>query len=192
MAVYNDEDLEIMAIVKCSSALSILDDKTRNRVLRLLLEKYNVIDSGNTFFTTNTEQLTPTCLPESAESTKNISPISSLSEVVEHNEEIPSIYQLITTGNTKSESDILLMVVYNKSNFGTIPIERQTILEGYKEYEVETDSRRKNLTPNLERLVKAKLITAITKTKFAITKPQGLKQVELIIAGDSSPRVTNK
>ena len=43
MSNFDDEDLEIEAIAKCAKALSRLDNESKTRVIRYLLDKYGFI-----------------------------------------------------------------------------------------------------------------------------------------------------
>ena len=190
MGVY-EEDLDADAIAKCSRALSVLDDKARIRVFKFLLDKFEIIEQSSFVAPTTTKQQQPTNIAIEPIINSSVSEIANVL-VPDNNQEIPSLYGLITKGYAKSESDILLMVIYNKSNFGKIAIERQDILDGYKEYEIETSSRAKNLTPNLERLIKASYVTAITKTKFSVSDPEGLEQIKLIVSGNSLSKTKTK
>ena len=46
MSNFDDEDLEIEAIAKCAKALSRLDNESKTRVIRYLLDKYGFIDQS--------------------------------------------------------------------------------------------------------------------------------------------------
>ena len=178
MSNFDDEDLEIEAITKCAKALSRLDNESKTRVIRYLLDKYGFINQSyeptvptNQFIGTE-KQLLPT-------NTINAEP-SSIN--------IPSLYDLMTKQFTKNETEILLMILYYKSNNGTTPIERSSIMDAYREEGIYTEGRNKNLSKNIDNLIQQSYISAITKTKFIITSA-GIEQIQLIATGKSEARL---
>ena len=75
----------------------------------------------------------------------------------------------MTKQYTKNETEILLMILYYKSNNGTIPIERSSIMDAYREESIYTEGRNKNLSKNIDNLIQQSNISAITKSKFIRT-----------------------
>ena len=186
MANYDDEDLEIEAIAKCAKALSRLDDDSKTRVIRYLLDKYGFIgQSYNSSYPSNQTVENEKKLLSVAQDNK-VDVIHSENSSFE-NENIPSLYELITKKYTKNEMEILLIVLFCKTNNGTIPIDRSAIMDAYREQEIYTEVRNKNLSANLKKLIKQSYISAITKTKFGITE-KGKLQVQLIIQGKSEAK----
>ena len=173
MSNFDDEDLEIEAIAKCAKALSRLDNESKTRVIRYLLDKYGFIDQSykptvptNQFI--GTEKQLPPTNKETKVETINAEPASITKD------NIPSLYEL--------------MILYYKSNNGTIPIERSSIMDAYREESIYTEGRNKNLSKNIDNLIQQSYISAITKTKFIITSA-GIEQIQLIATGKSETKL---
>lgn len=77
---------------------------------------------------------------------------------------------------------------FYKSNNGTIPIERSSIMDAYREESIYTEGRNKNLSKNIDNLIQQSYISAITKTKFIITSA-GIEQIQLIATGKSEAKL---
>lgn len=181
MAEIDNDELEFEALAKCSKALSKIDDETKKRVIHYLLIKYNLINIGDTFVTTPSSvsvgqpnQLTcKTDFPEQS---------SDESEVIDT---IPSVYELVTKQYAKSETDILLLILYKMSNGNQNPINRSEVVEAYRENKVYSDNRRKNVSSNINALIKRSYITAPNSSSYALT-PTGIEQVKAIAEGRST------
>ena len=178
MSNFDDEDLEIEAIAKCAKALSRLDNESKTRVIRYLLDKYGFIDQSykptvptNQFI--GTEKQLPPTNKETKVETINAEPASITKD------NIPSLYELMTKQ---------YMILYYKSNNGTIPIERSSIMDAYREESIYTEGRNKNLSKNIDNLIQQSYISAITKTKFIITSA-GIEQIQLIATGKSETKL---
>ena len=111
MSNFDDEDLEIEAIAKCAKALSRLDNESKTRVIRYLLDKYGFIDQSykptvptNQFI--GAEKQLPPTNKETKVETINAEPASITKD------NIPSLYELMTKQYTKNETEILLMILY--------------------------------------------------------------------------------
>ena len=173
--------MEFEALAKCSKALSKIDDETKKRVIHYLLIKYNLINIGDTFVTTPSSvpvgqpnQLT--CKTDSPEQS------SDESEVINT---IPSVYELVTKQYAKSETDILLLILYKMSDGNQNPINRSEVVEAYRENKVYSDTRRKNVSANINALIKRSYITAPNSSSYALT-PTGIEQVKAIAVGRST------
>ena len=181
MAEIDNDELEFEALAKCSKALSKIDDETKKRVIHYLLIKYNLINIGDTFVTTPSSvpvgqpnQLT--CKTDSPEQS------SDESEVINT---IPSVYELVTKQYAKSETDILLLILYKMSDGNQNPINRSEVVEAYRENNVYSDARRKNVSANINALIKRSYITAPNSSSYALT-PTGIEQVKAIAEGRST------
>lgn len=187
MSNFDDEDFMVEAIAKCAKALSRLDNESKTRVIRYLLDKYGFIDQSykptvptNQFI--GAEKQLPPTNKETKVETINAEPASITKD------NIPSLYELMTKQYTKNETEILLMILYYKSNNGTIPIERSSIMDAYREESIYTEGRNKNLSKNIDNLIQQSYISAITKTKFIITSA-GIEQIQLIATGKSEAKL---
>lgn len=194
MANFDDEDLEIEAIARCAKALSPLDKESKTRVIRYLLDKYGFIEAlSNNHYSSSSSTPQPSMNEKQLLSHRNGEnsrefPTDNTTEDIT-NEATPSLYELMTKNHTKNEKEILLMVLYYKTNYGKNSVDRSSIMEAYKEQEIYTETRNKNLSYNLDTLIKQSYISAITKTKYGIT-PDGLKQIQLIIQGKSESKAS--
>ena len=198
MSNFDDEDLEIEAIAKCAKALSRLDNESKTRVIRYLLDKYGFIDQSykptvptNQFI--GAEKQLPPTNKETKVETINAEPASItkdniLSFLSCYRQFKRTLHKLMTKQYTKNETEILLMILYYKSNNGTIPIERSSIMDAYREESIYTEGRNKNLSKNIDNLIQQSYISAITKTKFIITSA-GIEQIQLIATGKSEAKL---
>lgn len=196
MGVY-EEDLDADAIAKCSRALSVLDDKARVRVFKFLLDKFEMIEQPSFIPQKTHHQSSPNIAIEAVSSNNHpVSESTSENRSNEYSGNIPSLYELMKKGYTKNETDILLVLIYVKSDSGKNTIDRQDLNDAYREQDIYTLARTKNLTKCLDRLIQSSYITAYTKTKYGISD-KGVKQVGLIAQGlsdskESKPRSIKK
>lgn len=191
MGIY-DDDLESEAIAKCAKALSSIENNAKIRVIKHLLDRFELMETNNTVNSISNQANVPNLVSTTlTEIESHTSRTQEVMEVDDCEQNIPSIYELITKGFAKSEMDILLLVFYFKSNNGTQPIERLALIDGYKEYDIHTSTRVKNLSSSLNNLLKAEYITALNKTKFSITS-KGKEQISLITLGKSMTRTKKK
>ncbi len=177
MAEIDNDELEFEALAKCSKALSKLDDESKTRVIRYLLDKFKLINYGGDVLTR-----TVVSQPELLEKndTEPIRIDGGVEEIL-----IPSVFELVTKRYAKNEIDILLVLLYKMSNNGKEAIIRSNISIAYKDNNLFTKERSKNLTNNIKSLIKKSFITAPNATSLAIT-PEGLEQVKLIADGKST------
>lgn len=128
MGVY-DDDLESEAIAKCAKALSLIENNAKVRVIKHLLDRFELIETNNAISSisnqANVSNLTPTTF---AQIESHIPHSQEVVEVDNCEPDVPSIYELMTKGFAKSEMDILLLVFYFKSNKGTQPVERLALI----------------------------------------------------------------
>ena len=98
---------------------------------------------------------------------------------------IPFVYELVTKQYAKSETDILLLILYKMSDGNQNPINRSEVVEAYRENKVYSDTRRKNVSANINALIKRSYITAPNSSSYALT-PTGIEQVKAIAEGRST------
>lgn len=177
MTDINKDELEFDALEKCYKALSKLDNESKTRVIRYLLDKFKLINYGGDVLTK-----TVVSQPELLENndTEAIHNDGGVERIV-----IPSVFELVTKRYAKNEIDILLVLLYQMSNNGKEAIFRSNISVAYKDNNLFTKERSKNLTNNIKSLIKKSFITAPNTTSLAIT-PEGIEQVKLIADGKST------
>ena len=109
MGVY-DDDLESEAIAKCAKALSLIENNAKVRVIKHLLDRFELIETNNAISSisnqANVSNLTPTTF---AQIESHIPHSQEVVEVDNCEPDVPSIYELMTKGFAKSEMDILLL-----------------------------------------------------------------------------------
>ena len=71
------------------------------------------------------------------------------------------------------------------SNGNQNPINRSEVVEAYRDNKVYSDTRRKNVSANINALIKRSYITAPNSSSYALT-PAGIEQVKLIADGKST------
>lgn len=183
MQEFDNDELEFDALAKCSKALSKLDNDTKRRVIQYLLMKYNLVHPDEPFISSSPAHpivSSPSQIPDS-----QLSPLSSSGNVQEAIA-VPSIIELVKKQYTKGEGDILLMVLYKMSvQENNNLIKRSEIVSGYRNENLYTDGRRKNITSYLNGLVKKSYVSFPTTETILITDA-GISQVQAIVAGSSS------
>lgn len=192
---YLDEDLESEAIARCTKALYPLDNPTKFRVLKYLLDRFGIVVlmpqehdkvpdviNQNIHYHQNNLVLAPG-LPK------------SLPENTEKVGDYPTIKDIIIKNITKSEAELLLIMLFYTSNYGKGVFLRSKVIEIYREHGIHNDSRSKNSTGNINTLIRKSLIKSINGEEMGIT-PDGVQAVHDILNGNTvvKPKVakTNK
>lgn len=186
-----DDDYEIDAIDKCSRALSKLDDRTKIRVIRFLLDKFGLI--------AQTEQVVK---PEKNDTVSQNIHYQQNNLVLVEPEKLPgitsashafidgnviAIKDVLIKGLTKTEPELILIISLYNSSFGKHTFSRQSILDSYRDNGVMTELRRKNLSGNLSSLIKKSYLSTITEEELAIT-PEGIEHAKNVLSGNSTTK----
>lgn len=183
-----DDDYEIEAIDKCSRALSRLDDKTKIRVIRYLLEKYGLIAQAepqakevvnqNIHYQQNNLVLAEPkdldILPNRANNFLTSGSFIAIKDVLIRN-------------LAKTEPELLVIIGFYNSDYGKSTFTRQSILDSYRENNVMTELRRKNLTQNLTSLIKKNVFNTITDDELSITA-EGCELANNILTGNTTTK----
>lgn len=183
-----DDDYEIEAIEKCSRALAKLDDRTKIRVIRFLLDKFGLIAQTGTpekkdVVNQNIQYQQNNLVLVEPEKVSNI---SNASHGFSGGTTI-AIKDVLIKGLTKTETELLLIVCFYNSSFGSSAFPRQSILESLRENGIFTELRSKNLSQNLISLIKKSFLSTITDDELAIT-PEGIEQAKNILSGNSTTK----
>lgn len=184
---YPEDDLETEAIARCTKALTPLDDKTKIRVIKYLLERYNLLaqqePEKKQDIINQTIQYQQNNLllvePEQVPSFENQSGFNSSS--------YPSLKDVLIRSLAKSEPELLLVLVFYASNYGRDTFGRQKILETYRDNGIYTELRNKGLSQNLKSLIKKFWIRTISDDEIALS-PEGIEYVQEILKGNSSTK----
>jgi hypothetical protein len=183
-----DDDYEIEAIDKCSRALSRLDDKTKIRVIRYLLDKYGLIAQSENqpkeVVSQNIQyQQNNLVLAEP----KDLDKLPNGANTFLASGSFIAIKDVLIRNLAKTEPELLVIIGYYNSNYGKSTFTRQSILDSYRENNVMTDLRRKNLTQNLTSLIKKNVFNTITEDELSIT-PDGCEMANNILTGNTTTK----
>lgn len=184
-----DDDYEIEAIEKCSRALMKLDDRTKIRVIKYLLDKFGLIaqteepkpqEVVNNIIHNQQNNLVlaePKAIPSSPNGNSNF--LSSGSYM--------ALKDVLIKNLAKSEPELIVVVGYYNSSFGKSTFTRQSILDSYRDNGIMSEGRRKNLGQNLNSLIKKSLLSTITDDELAIT-PEGCEYALNVLSGNSTTK----
>lgn len=181
-----EEDFEIEAIEKCSRALGKLDDKTKFRVIRYLLDKFGLIVK------TEGESKEKEVINHNIQFQQNnlvLSEPKDLANTSHHisSGSIVSLKDVLIKGLAKTEPELLVVIAYYNSKFGKGTFTRQSILDSYRDNGVMSELRRKNLTQNLNSVIKKSYISTITDDELSIS-PEGCEYAVSILNGNSTTK----
>jgi len=188
MANYFDNNYDVEAIEKCSNALIKLDDKTKIRVIKYLLDKFGLIAEPETqtreVVNQNIQyQQNNLVLTEP----KEMNQLPNGTTAFLNSGNLISLKDILIRNLTKTEPELLIVVGYYNSNFGKALFTRQSILDSLKENNIMSASRSGNLTKNLQSLIKNSYIKSITNDEFSVT-PEGCEYANNILNGNSTTR----
>lgn len=187
---FSDYELETDAIDKCSRCLERLDNRTKLRVIRYLVDRFGLVppseaQSEGTVTQNINFQQNNLVLPSPHE-------ISNQPPVAKTIMMIPS--EALLKGYTKKESDLLLLLCYYYVSTGHSTFTRQNLLDEYKNHNLFNESRRSNCQANMKKLIKRSLIKPLNAEDYSITD-QGRQVAEQIMSGklvDEDTKPTRK
>lgn len=178
-------DKEIEAIAKCTELIKDLDDISKIRVIKYLIERFGIGSNPiNTSSFNPNNQLT--------QQSQNVDFVQSSyvsSEIVQ--EDYPSLKQLLIKNYPKNETEWILCYAFYASQYGEDTFKKDDILEKYKENNRLSTSTSANLSNNINACMKKDWIKDINKDEF-ILKPEGLEYVKLVLKGNSSAKEVKK
>lgn len=183
-----DEDYETEAIEKCSRALSRLDDKTKIRVVRYLLDKFGLIAQTDN----KPQEVASTIIHNQqnnlvlAEPKDTVKAPNGVSNLLASGNYI-ALKDVLIKNLAKTEPELIVVIAYYNSNFGKDTFTRQSILDSYKENNISTPNRRKNLLANLSSLIKKSVLSTITEEDLSISA-DGCEYAINILSGNSTTK----
>jgi hypothetical protein len=179
-------DKEIEALAKCSESLKDLDDDSKYRVLKYLLERFGNINSPSQFTPNFTNT---TSVP--IQNHQNENQIVDIPKIVDSSPQennYPSIKELLIKNYPKNEPEWILCFAFLSSNFGNDTFKKDDIIEKYKEANKWTNEAiRKNLSQNINACIKKDWIKDYTKDEF-ILKSDGIEYVKEVMNGNSTSK----
>lgn len=187
---YIGADPELMAITTCTELLEALTIEQRLRVMAMLGSRFGSQQESSgvrmrpVVPTEKQDNLRLSSGSDESESPKNYI-------VTTDSEDYPTFYSVYNNEVTQSESEVLLVMAFYISNFGTNNFTKEDLLQYYKEQEIYTESRRANSSNNVNSLVKAKYLEAVAKGNYRITK-SGKQKAQEIMSREESPKTASK
>lgn len=180
-------DKEIEALAKCSELLKELDDDSKYRVLKYLLERFGNINSP-TNFNPNFTNTTAVPIQNNQNENQFDDNISKIVHSPLKENEYPSVKELLIKNYPKTEPEWVLCFAFLSSNFGNDTFKKDDIIEKYKEANKWTsEATRKNLSQNINACIKKDWIKDYTKDEF-ILKSEGIEYVKEVMNGNSTSK----
>lgn len=174
-------DKEIEAIAKCTELIKDLDDSSKIRVIKYLIERFGI---GTNPINTNT------FIPnhQLSHQTQNAEVVqSSFENSNGKNDDHPTLKQLVIKNYPKNETEWIMCYAFLASQYGEDTFKKADILEKYKESNRLTDSTRANIGNNINGCIKKDWIKDINKDEF-ILKPEGIAYVKEVLKGNSTAK----
>ncbi len=186
-----DEDYEIDALEKCSRALSKVDDRTKIRVIRFLLDKYGLLAQAAANDATEKKDVVNQNFHYQQNNLVLVEP-EKVQQLGSPNQNfadgtVMSIKDVLIKGLTKSEPELMLIVSFHNSSFGENTFSRKSILDALRENGIYTEQRSKSLSAYLTSLIKKSYLSTITEEDLAIT-PEGIEHAKNILSGNSTTK----
>jgi len=176
-----DDDFETDAIEKCSRALYKLDNNAKIRVVRYLLDKFGLIaqpeNQSKEIIQNIQYQQNNVVLAEQ-------NPMQNQSNNLLNSSTYIALKDVLIKNLTKSEPELLVVICFYNSKYGVDTFTRQSINDAYRDNNIATEQRRKNLSGNLNSLIRKSLVQTITDEDLSIT-PEGIEYANTILSGNS-------
>lgn len=175
-------DKEIEALAKCTESLKDLDDDSKYRVLKYLLERFGNINS--------TPNFTPNFVHTNAIPIQNNNSFDEVPKITINSEEnnYPSVRELLIKNYPKNEPEWILCFAFLSSSFGSDIFKKDQIIEKYKEANKWTNTAiKKNLSQNINACIKKDWIKDFAKDEY-ILKPEGIEYAKEVMTGNSTSK----
>jgi hypothetical protein len=178
-------DKEIEAIAKCTELIKDLDENSKIRVIKYLIERFGI---GTSPMQTN-----------HIASNKRISQSSFNNDEAEHHEymeetqheDYPTLKQLLIKNYPKNETEWILCYAFFASEYGEDTFRKEDITVRYKENGRYTASTNANLSNNINSCIKKDWIKDVNKDEF-ILKQEGIDYAKEILKGNSTAKEVKK
>lgn len=195
--MYNSPiEAELNALNKCGALLSELDATAKIRVLKYLVEMFDLakllqpVDGGDESFknqqSNGASNASSPKLIKSQEQNQSSSkkPIGDEVEVEEANTDFPTMKDVVMRDFPKVEPEWVLIYAFYASDFSKETFTRDDILKGYTESNRYDAQRIKNLSGNFKACVLKEWIKGVNSTTYRVTA-KGKEYAELVLAGKS-------
>ena len=175
-------DKEIEAIAKCTELIKDLDESSKIRVIKYLIERFGIGTNPiqtNSFIPTR-QIIQPTLNNGEYENQDYIA-------VEKRNEDYPTLKQLLIKNYPKNETEWILCYAFFASQYGEETFKKEDILEKYKENNRISTSTNANLSNNINACIKKDWIKDYNKDEF-ILKPEGIHYAKEVLMGNSTSK----
>ena len=176
-------DKEIEAIAKCTELVKELNDDSKVRVVKYLIERFGIGSqaSPSSYPNQQSNHFNPnnTNLPLL---NSNAEQFADFTET--KNEDYPTLKDLLIKNYPKTETEWILCYAFYSSKYGTDTFKKDDILEKYKENNRLSNSTGANLSNNINSCVKKDWLKSINASDFVV-KEEGLTYVKEILRGKS-------
>jgi len=175
-------DKEIEAIAKCTELIKDLDESSKIRVIKYLIERFGIGTNPiqtNTFIP-NRQIGQPSFNHQEVEQQDYVA-------VESKNEDYPSLKQLLIKNYPKNETEWILCYAFFAAKYGEDTFKKEDILEKYKENNRLSTSTSANLSNNINACIKKDWIKDINKDEF-ILKPEGIEYAKEVLKGNSTSK----
>ncbi|MEN0054530.1 MAG: hypothetical protein AAGC65_12735 [Mucilaginibacter sp.] len=177
-------DKEIEAIAKCTELVKELDDESKVRVIKYLIERFGIGNSSNQSFNnspTKNRVASPSLLDTNSEAFEDV-----VDSNIEEENDYPSLKDLVIKNYPKNEPEWVLCYSFFASKFGTEIFKREDIIEKYKENNRFSTSTSANLGNNINSCIKKDWLK--TQNSNFIIKPEGIAYAKEILKGKSTSK----
>lgn len=168
-------DKEIEALAKCAELIKELDNESRIRVIKYLIEKFGI---GTTPMNTYTP---------SPNKQQFILDKSTEEEDTYEDIEYPTLKELLIKNYPKNETEWILCFAFYNSKYGTDTFTRESIIEKYNESKKYSENAKKNLTQNINACIKKNWIKDVNHSDY-ILKPEGIEYAKEVLSGNSTSK----
>lgn len=175
-------DKEIEAIAKCTELIKELDESSKIRVIKYLIERFGIGTSP-----IHTNLFIQNGQINQARTNHNELESEEYVQIENDGEDFPTLKQLLIKNYPKNETEWILCYAFFASKHGDDTFKKDDILEKYRENNRLTTSTNANLTNNMNACIKKDWIKDINKDEF-ILKASGIEYAKEILKGNSTSK----
>lgn len=173
-------DKEIEAIAKCTELIKDLDNDSKVRVVKYLIERFSIGNSPAKY--TNFQDIQETPIEQLPHSN-----FPATQYVDAETVDYPTLKRLVVKNYPKNETEWILCYAFLASKYGEDTFKKENILDSYKESNRLTNSTSANLSNNINSCIKKDWIKDINQEEF-ILKPEGIAYAKEVLKGNSTSK----
>ena len=172
-------DKEIEAIAKCTELIKELDDDSKIRVIKYLIERFGIGMQNSSSFQNHNSQKPLISNTDNFDEEMNTPHVDVL------NSDYPSLRDLVIKDYPKNEVEWVLVYGFYSSDFGNNTFTRGDILSKYDETNRKTETRRKNMSQSISTGVKKDWYKSLNDNEYILLE-EGKKYCREILSGNST------